>query len=123
MILVVYTSRTGNVRRFVQRLGMPSVEIRGGVWVNSPFLLITPTIGFGQVPGIVDGFLTRNKRFLVGVASSGNKNWGSNFAKAGELVAKKYEVPLLHKFELSGTRADVEILLKRVGPLETHRVK
>lgn len=123
VILVAFTSRTGNVRRFVGRLDLPLVEIGKGVCIDSSFMFVTYTTGFGQVPEAVYEFLDRNKRHLVGVAASGNKNWGSNFAKAGDTLAEKYGVPLLLKFELSGTSADVELLLKKVKSFETHRVK
>lgn len=118
MILVAFASRTGNVRRFVTRLGLPSVEIREGVRVDAPFFLVTYTTGFGEVPFLVEKFLEVNRQ-LVGVAASGNRNWGDNFARAGDLIADEYGVPVLHKFELSGTDADVEFFRKKVQAFET----
>lgn len=54
---------------------------------------------------------------MEGVASSGNRNWGANFGKAGELISKQFMVPLLLKFELSGTKRDVEIFEQEVAKI------
>lgn len=32
---------------------------------------------------------------------------GSNYAKAADLIAEEYGVPIVHKFELAGTTEDV----------------
>ena len=43
-----------------------------------------------------------NHQYIRGVAASGNRNWGLNFAKAGRTISEEYNVPLLMKFELHG---------------------
>lgn len=113
----------GNVRRFIDKTGMPAESIYEYSGTE-PFVLITSTYGFGEVPVPVREFLERNGRNLAGVVASGNRNWGANFAKAGELISEKYRVPLLHKFELSGAKADVEIFTERMREIaETHRTE
>lgn len=107
-MLIVYDSMTGNVDRFVKKLGLRNKKIEPGVIVEEPFLLITYSIGFGEVPKKVNGFLTVNSHYLRGVIGSGNMIWGTNYCGAAEKIAKEFNVPLVHKFELSGTDKDVE---------------
>ncbi|GAA4851468.1 class Ib ribonucleoside-diphosphate reductase assembly flavoprotein NrdI [Paenibacillus vulneris] len=107
-MLIAYDSKTGNVRRFVEKLNMRVVQIEEMMTVNEPFVLITYTTGFGQVPQKVMSFLQKNHANLMGVSASGNRNWGEGFARSADLIAKLYKVPVVSKFELSGTKQDVE---------------
>ncbi len=113
-MLIVYESLTGNVQRFIQKLNMRSLKITEGLRVEEPYILVTYTVGFGEVPVSVSNFLEANHHYLRGVAASGNKVWGSNYGKAGILIAQSYDVPLLLKFELSGTKRDVETFMQGV---------
>lgn len=119
-MLIVYASKTGKVKSFINKLGMRAVEIQDGLKVQEPFVLITYTIGFGQVPEEVQSFLKGNHTYLRAVISSGNRNWGSNFGKAADIISQSYRladgsnVPLLHKFEMAGTNKDVEIVRNRI---------
>ncbi|TBL80456.1 class Ib ribonucleoside-diphosphate reductase assembly flavoprotein NrdI [Paenibacillus thalictri] len=107
-MLIAYDSKTGNVRRFVEKLNMRMVQIEDKMTVDEPFVLITYTTGFGQVPPKVMSFLQKNCNNLIGVSASGNRNWGEGFARSADHIAKLYRVPVLSKFELSGTQQDVE---------------
>lgn len=119
IMLIIYASLTGNIKRFVNKLGIRSLQITEEQMkpVNEPFILITNTLGFGEVPPNVSNFLKDNHHFLRGVAVSGNKVWGSNYGKAGDIICNQYGVPLLLKFELSGTNQDVETFMQEVGKL------
>jgi protein involved in ribonucleotide reduction len=112
--VIYYSSLTGNTRRFVKKTGLPAVEIKRGIKAIEPFVIVTYTIGFGQVPQIVDEFLKQNGDLLRGVAVSGNRNWGDSYGKAGDIIANKYDVPLLLKFELAGADDDVKTFKERV---------
>jgi protein involved in ribonucleotide reduction len=114
-MLIAYDSRTGNVRKFVSKLNMRSVQIEESMTLDEPFVLVTYTTGFGQVPEKVASFLRRNHRRLQGVAASGNRNWGHNFALSADLVARQYGVPVLGKFELAGTPGDVQRFMTEVN--------
>lgn len=107
-MLIVYDSFTGNVKRFVEKTKLPNVRITEDLLISEPFILITYTFGFGQAPESTINFLQRNHSQLKAVASSGNKNWGEFYGKAAEIIADKYKVPSLMKFELGGTDNDVE---------------
>lgn len=113
-MLVVYSSMTGNVERFTKKLSYPSVRITDSLVVEEPYILVTYTTGFGQVPPEVQSFLKQNYSLMRGVAASGNKNWGGYFARSADVVALEYGVPVIHQFELSGLPKDIQIFTKRV---------
>lgn len=125
-MLVAYASRTGKVKMFVDKLeGIRSVsidEIDGKV--NEPYVLITYTDGFGEVPNEVEEFLKANHENLIAVCASGNRNFGSNFALSANKISHRYNVPILLKFELSGGKGDVEKFRERVQLIyEVYRTK
>ncbi|MEF3301553.1 class Ib ribonucleoside-diphosphate reductase assembly flavoprotein NrdI [Paenibacillus sp. GYB003] len=119
-MLIVYDSKTGNVKRFVGKLNMPAVPIESEMTVDEPFVLVTYTTGFGQAPEKTLSFLKRNYRRLVGVSASGNRNWGEGFARSADRIAAMYNVPILGKFELAGTSADVERFVREVNAVAAH---
>ncbi|EST52336.1 ribonucleotide reductase [Brevibacillus panacihumi W25] len=121
-MMIAYDSRTGNVQRFVDKLNdrLPSVQIQPDLRVDKPFVLITYTTGFGQVPEKVEAFLADNHAYLRGVAASGNRNWGANFAKSADWIAQRYRVPVLAKFELSGTTRDLESFQNEVTSIAAY---
>jgi protein involved in ribonucleotide reduction len=119
-MLVVYDSRTGNVERFVKKLDVKAVKLQDceTLELNEPFVMVTYTTGFGHAPDNVMTFLNRNRPLLRGVSASGNRNWGASFAKSADKISELYGVPIVHKFELSGTANDVELFqegMKRVA--------
>jgi protein involved in ribonucleotide reduction len=123
-MLILFDSKTGNVKRFIQKLAnVRARQIEDGLEVDEPYVLVTYTTGFGSVPEKVASFLKRNHHYLQGVAASGNRNWGEGFAKSADRIANEYGVPVVSKFELSGTVRDVETFLKGVDALAAHRVE
>ncbi|MDQ6419046.1 class Ib ribonucleoside-diphosphate reductase assembly flavoprotein NrdI [Paenibacillus sp. LHD-117] len=117
-MLVVYDSKTGNVKRFINKLNMRAMPIDEQVEVEEPFVLVTYTTGFGQVPDKVNTFLKTNHGLLRGVSASGNRNWGNGFAKSADTISSMYDVPVILKFELSGTSRDTEYFVERVRAIE-----
>lgn len=122
-MLIAYDSKTGNVRRFVNKLNMRVIQIEEDLILNEPFVLITYTTGFGQVPQKVMKFLEKNHKYLRGVAASGNRNWGDMFAKSADIISVKYMIPIVTKFELSGTELDVQNFKRRVMEIAAHRIE
>ena len=112
--LIVYDSMTGNVKRFVSKLEYENLQITSDLEVDQPYILITYTIGHGNVPESTKEFLNRNSLFLSGVAASGNMNWGAYYGRAGKIISVKYNVPLIHIFELGGNNSDVILFKKGV---------
>lgn len=117
-MLIVYASKTGNVERFVQKLGFRRLRLASGEeGVAEPCLLLTYTTGFGQAPVEVLRFVEHNRPHIRGVAVSGNRNWGSNFARAGDVLAERYGLIVVHRFELAGTARDIAIVKEVIGAL------
>ena len=117
--LVYFSSRSENTRRFVEKLGMDAVRLPADAGeeppeVARPFVLVTPTYGGGgdrgAVPKPVIRFLNNpgNRALIRGVIAAGNTNFGTGYARAGNIVAAKCAVPFLYRFELLGTAQDVD---------------
>ncbi|GAA4879012.1 class Ib ribonucleoside-diphosphate reductase assembly flavoprotein NrdI [Paenibacillus vulneris] len=113
-MLIVYDSKTRNVERFINKLNIRNVKIHNEMEVRESYILITYTTGMGQVPESTLKFLDNNYSYLKGVASSGNKNWGKSFALAADIISNKYNVPVICKFELSGTVTDINRFIQEV---------
>lgn len=119
-MLIVYDSKTGNVRRFIDKLKLPAIQIEDSMNVDQNFILVTYTISFGQVPEKVMSFLKRNHDRLKGVSASGNRNWGDGFALSADRISEMYGVPVISKFELSGTTRDVERFVQEVRAVASY---
>ncbi|MBP5835980.1 class 1b ribonucleoside-diphosphate reductase subunit alpha [Candidatus Phytoplasma meliae] len=74
--------------------------------------LLTRSVKFGEVSKETKNFLDKNISLVIGVAVSGNKNWGSNYGKAGDIIATTYNIPLVLKFEGSGLQEEKAFLKK-----------
>lgn len=122
-MIIAYDSKTGNVNRFVSKLSMDAVQITEDMMLKDPFVLITYTTGYGLVPQKVLKFLQNNHHNMVAVAASGNRNWGQNYCKSADIISASYKVPILLKFEMSGTQQDIKYFKERVMSIETHRTK
>lgn len=106
-MLIVYYSMTGNTRAFAKRFEADGFAVQSiDSAPSEPFILFTPTYNFGKVPDKVAAFLGKHGGHLAGVVAFGNRNWGGNFAKAGDVITEQYNVPLLRKVELRGTETD-----------------
>lgn len=127
-MIIYYDSRTGNVYRFINKLKKIFVEHNEAVefiklddYVNADKEghLITYTDGFGEMPKVTEKFLDRNTNSskILSVSSSGNMNWGENYARASALIAKKYAIPIVMNFELSGTHSDALNYYSRINEL------
>ncbi|WP_440671194.1 class Ib ribonucleoside-diphosphate reductase assembly flavoprotein NrdI [Bacillus subtilis] len=126
-MIITYESKTGNVRRFVkalqQEFDVEAIEVTGDTIVNQEFIHITYTIGFGEVPERTLNFINNNKNKIRGVAVSGNKVWGDNYGLAGDKLSAKFHIPLLLKFELSGTKQDLQKIIQEVKLIDKHNTK
>ncbi len=116
---IYYDSKTGNVDRFAHKLaektGWVVQRIAEDLSISHPGHLITFTTGIGEVPATTDKFMQQNYQMIKTVSSSGNRNWGCNFGKAGDQVASRYHLPLLFKFELSGSSQDVQQFINKIN--------
>ncbi|WEK14104.1 MAG: class Ib ribonucleoside-diphosphate reductase assembly flavoprotein NrdI [Candidatus Microbacterium phytovorans] len=82
---------------------------------TGPWVLLTPSYKAGNanevtLPAGVRSFLKSpmNRRRLIGIIGSGNRNFGIYYQAAARRLAQRSGRPILFEFELSGTREDVE---------------
>jgi protein involved in ribonucleotide reduction len=112
--MIVFASRTGNVRSIVSQLGFPNKEIKDDLIISHPYLLFTYTDGLGNTPQKVVDFLLNenNSIYLRGVISSGNLNFGLSFCRSADEISSKYNVPIIRKIDLRGSTEDIEEIKK-----------
>ncbi|MGQ6022150.1 class Ib ribonucleoside-diphosphate reductase assembly flavoprotein NrdI, partial [Serratia sp. IR-2025] len=93
---------------------IPPPGARSKLLMEHPFILIVPSYGGGSAVGAVPIQVIRflnvpqNRSYLRGVIAAGNTNFGAAYGIAGDIIAKKCQVPFLYRFELLGTTQDVE---------------
>lgn len=121
--LVYYSSASGNTKAFVDSLTLPegvNVIRLSGVGSppvqHRPYVLVVSTyadvLGENATHIDVEKFLSRasNVANLAGVVAGGNRNFGKMFALSGRNIARRFGVPLLHEFELTGAPEDAVIV-------------
>lgn len=130
MIDVVYfSSVSGQTAKFVGKLGLPTAyrlplrKADDELVVSAPYVLITPTYGAGKahrsVPPQVIRFLNNkdNRDLIRGVVAGGNRNYGSFFCYAAEVISTKCNVPVLGRFEITGLPGEAEEIKKRIDSI------
>lgn len=118
-MIIVYASLTNNIRTFVSNIEQyPVYHIDDYRPEFGKYVLITYTFGFGEIPVEVQKFLFTHGKNILGVAASGDKNWGKNYCQSADKISELYNTPILHKFEKRGTPEDLQILLERIGKIE-----
>ena len=124
--IVYYSNRSGNTRRFVEKLGYRNtIDLSSNLnlVVRNNYVLFVPTYGGGHgeysIPRPVANFLNdrMNRKQLVGIVGFGNTNFGDHYCKAAYLIAEKTGVPILAKIELLGTPEDVQLVQERLRKL------
>jgi protein involved in ribonucleotide reduction len=116
-------------KRFVDKLGVKTVRIPLRTEEAAEFVhdkdsvLVVPTYGGGNeggtVPKQVIKFLNNpeNRKHIKAVIAGGNTNFGEHFCRAGDVVAQKLGVPVLYRFEITGTPEDVNEVKERLARL------
>jgi protein involved in ribonucleotide reduction len=112
-MLIIFASRTGNVRRFVNKavehsvLHLRTCELPGIIPFRQAHL-VTYTDPMGAIPPLVGNFLEQHHRKILSISGSGNRNWGRDFAAAVDKIHQQYGIPINLKFELSGTNNEIQ---------------
>ena len=117
-MIIVFDSRTNNVKRFVGKVqnqmeGIETIKLEKDLIISEPFHLVTFTTRIGEIPDSTLNFLSMNHQFVKSVSVSGNRNWGQNFGLALEKILEIY--PNFNKglkFEMSGISEDVESFIE-----------
>jgi protein involved in ribonucleotide reduction len=127
--VVYFSSVSENTKRFVDKLGIKTVRIPLKTDEAAEFVhdkdsvLVVPTYGGGNeggtVPKQVIKFLNNpeNRKHIKAVIAGGNTNFGEHFCRAGDVVAQKLGVPVLYRFEITGTPEDVNEVKERLARL------
>ena len=116
MLLAYYSSSSGNTTRFINNGDFKNTVriVSGEEKINEDFICICPTYangkGQGSVPDQVKDFLKMNKEYLKGVIGTGNLNFGKTYGISADIISRNYQVPVLYKFELAGTKKDIEYI-------------
>lgn len=130
MDVVYFSNVSNNTHRFVEKLDRPAqrLPLRAGdpsLQVSEPYILVVPTYGGGNGQGAVPKQVIRflndpdNRALIRGVVSAGNTNFGAAYCLAGDVIARKCDVPVLYRFELLGTPEDVvsvQQIIDRIAP-------
>ena len=115
--MIVYTSRTGNVKYICDKLNIETVNINEVVELDD-FLIFTYTDRIGEVPLQVLEFMEKHHEKCKGVIASGNTNFGNNnFCKSADILSDKYNIPIIHKIELRGFKSDYELIERKYKEL------
>lgn len=118
---IVYFSVTGQTKRFAAKLASyETLEIdpTAELVMKEPYVLVVPTYEAEFIAPVFDFLETvENRKFLVGVSGSGNRNFAELFVFSAKEIAKKYGVPLIYAFEFSGTKEDVDNFEEEVREL------
>lgn len=120
-MLIVYLSLTGNVKKFVDKLNMTSLELSYTnplIEVSEDFIVIVPSYD-EEITNTISMFIDykNNETFLKGFAGSGSLNYDKQFCFNAKDLAIRYSKPLLHTFEFSGINNDVIKLKEEVNRL------
>jgi len=114
-----YSSKSGMVKQFANRLGRPVFDLSEKAVRRSvpqgPWVLLTPSYKTGNpdndtIPEPVRRFLRDplTRRRMVGIIGSGNRNFGAHYQAAAHDIARASGRPILLEFELQGTPWDIE---------------
>lgn len=113
--VIFYSKISGNTKFFVDRLGIKNKRIPedGNLIATTPYVLIFPSYGGGRdkgsVPKPVVEFIKKeeNRRHILGIVGSGDRNYGDKFCQGAKMLSEKIKIPILYKYEIRGTNNEV----------------
>lgn len=113
---------TGNVRNFVERVGVDSIELEYSnpfTEVDQDYIVVCPSYD-DTITNVISSFIDHgnNIHFLKGFVGSGNKNFDTGYCFNADELSRKYNKPVIFKFEFSGTEKDIIEFRKEVSNIE-----
>lgn len=109
-MIIAYDSLTGMGKKVAEKLQRPNYSVTDFPDTNEQILLLTRSFNFGEITEQARAFLQVWQNQVVGVAVSGNRNWGANYGAAGDKIQKEYNIPLILKYEGLGFPKDIAYL-------------
>ena len=107
-LIVYWSSNSGGTRRVAEALNTDTVELADYDCV-SPYVLMCPTYDQprgGFTPRPVQQFLEEHAHLMVGVAATGNMNFGKHYCQAAIDISKQHNIPIVHRIDIMGTEDD-----------------
>ena len=107
-LIVYWSSNSGGTRRVAEALNTDTVEL-AEYDGTSPYVMLTPTYDRtrgGFTPRPVQQFLEEHAHLMVGVAATGNMNFGKHYCQAAIDISKQHNVPIVHRIDIMGTVDD-----------------
>lgn len=107
-LIVYWSSNSGGTKRVAEALNTDTVEL-AGYDGTSPYALACPTYDQprgGFTPKPVQQFLEEHAHLMVGVAGTGNMNFGKHYCQAAIDISEKHNVPIVHRIDIMGTEDD-----------------
>lgn len=122
---IAYFSVTGQTRRFINKIGLPAVEIIPDdplIEMEAPFILIVPTYE-REVTDPVWEFMNwaGNSTYCRGILGGGNRNFASLFIYTAKDLSADFKIPVIYGFEFSGTSKDVDWVKNWIEDFERQR--
>lgn len=127
MEMIIYDSRanSGTTKHFAKQLGqlfqIPVLSVTDVTTYTpiKPYVLCTHTMGWGEVPENTQSFLAIHADKMIGVVANGSSNFRAMgyFARAGDKISAQYEVELLGRLDMGGTREDLHQIAARLEVL------
>lgn len=115
--IIYFSTKSENTLNFVSRLtNFESERLpeNGDIVTDYPYVLVFPSYGGGKMQGSIPAPVLRfiknvkNQENIIGIIGSGDRNYGDMFCIGAALLSKKLEVPLLYRYEIRGTKEDVQ---------------
>lgn len=107
---LVYLSLTGNVKKFVEMVGMDNKELSfvNHFELKEDYILIVPSYD-DDITSIFSEFINygNNLNYLIGFVGSGSRNFADEFCFNAKDLSLIYSKPLIYMFEFSGTEHDI----------------
>lgn len=121
---IVVDSITGTSVKFAMKTGYDVLKIKDRKFIkdSDKFFLITRCQNFGEIPMATRLLLEKHRDKIIGVAVSGNKNWGKHYGISGDKIEKEYNIPCVLKFEGTGYPHEVELLKKYIEKYEREHI-
>jgi protein involved in ribonucleotide reduction len=114
-------SITGNVKNFVERVGMESYEINPTnpfYEIKQDYIVVAPSYEGLITEDVIDFVSYKdNLKYLQGFASSGNINFNDLYCVNAKELSKHFSKPIVFTFEDSGTDKDIRDFKKEVDKI------
>lgn len=124
---VVFFTLTGQTRKFVNKLGLESIELDPSnpfISVDTDYIIIAPSYE-KEATDIIEDFIETDNNIsnCKGVVGGGNRNFADLFCFTARDLAVDYDLPYIHELEFQGSINDVNAVLESIECFEKNEYK